>query len=1699
MFREGLAAVLSPHGATKESIQLTVQSASIKVTAQIVLPDANSATSAAQALRETSIEELSLKIGQTIESMTDPTIVIFDAAPQGQGLSASGENAESSVFVTVIIFLIVFNITTCICCALKRNSWTMISSRRDFIALMQGLPTDAATCMHIILPCLLAPTMWVAFVACCFKGCFEAAGRAVFGGRAQVSPELDDMYEDEPIKPWKALKFANAFALKPEEPTPPEEPKATLKGLSASRLLAVQHAEDAERKKTEDAEQKVGSRFKKGLLTKKVSKAATPPPEQPAVKRVTGWSKFQAAMKIKARRDSHREATIGKSPRAKAKLDAGDSADAAGLDAPGWLDEDAELSESSDDEYEEEMQDFSAAAFPREQLVAMDTVVGDDGKVSLGLGLGFKFVQDDAAVKMQSHMRGKKAKGTKKKKEKEHKDKSDAATKVQSKARAKKAKKVKEDLHHEKVENDAAATLQAGVRGKKAKKEKAVLQQEKLENDSATTVQSAVRGKKAKKQKEKLAVLAQEKAEIGAANKLQGWLRVKTAMRLRAVLAHEKAEVDAATTVQAAVRGKKSKKQSSKLKQEKQENDAATTVQSGVRAKKAKSEKKLLTEEKALPTKEKKARAAAAGKIQEQVREHGAAKEAAKAEEQAALVAEEEARPEEEQEARKTAATKLQSKKRSQDAKTVVASKAEKAKEAKNPKVVKAKEAKKVKQEKGRAEQAEMKAQLAGKIAAVEKKLEENEQSAAATKVQSQIRVKKATSEKKLREKEKKDKEENAAATAVQSRVRQQQAKAERAVKAEQKEKKEQHDAASTVQSHMRAKKAKAQKAELKVKKAEDDAATMLQSQVRVREAKAQKAQLKQEKTESDAATLLQARARGHAAQKEKVARAKEKKDAEEDAAATALQSAIRVKEAKAQKAALKEGREQQNAAVALQSRARGHKAKAERKKLATERQAVIDKEQNAAATKVQARVRGHRAERQVLERRCAKVAAQEKAESEAAVLLQSTMRGRSAREQVGMLRYDRDAPEDEKRARAAAATRVAAAKRAQQARLERDRRLAMRKQREADRAEASKALQTLIRIRKARQQRKLMQEASELASMLGISKWAALWMLRSHDEPREAADAPAGDTPVSAPAPEPEGVWGRLTSGALPPAAAPAPDSVPPSDEGMEAEAEAAQAEAEFETLGGDLAQISDDAVGSEQGGLLASIFDEPAVDELGDDPSDPSAYLDELLAPIAAAPEYAAPPPRRRRNRHWRLLAANLPEAVEAMRRSLGMTVTIADDPGTTFARAAVMRQSQLRDFQKRNANYPHGPLPQPGDVPGPRRRSSPRSQDAQGRRPASRGVVQQVPGAITRQGSAMAASRSAASLLERPITADSAPQGLYATTGVGLCGQCLPQYGDTVASRPPRPPPPVSAWGFSDSDGGTGSSAHTATSNVRQQPSLDDGFTVDGADAPIPSRRPAASPSMPSMPQRRAANVAGARRRESPPRAAPSGGPQRQRRQLQRTDSNERLAPRGQRRPPRMPVAQGMLTAGAVESGFDVSEILARPSTSQGVERGIGREPTEPSTGPQRTLRTSNSQVELRRLNSGPSGEIRAGPSLLSDMPLPFDMSAVSGSMSPRGIVAPESRLSFAQRPSTATGIVAPGRVTPRPGSSGGGPPVPGGASFFRSSSSSSAMPFLQRPAPGADPGPAYGERPSRPQRPGPGGRRASGTSPPRTYQI
>ena len=1912
IFKEGLVVVLAAQGATKENIELTVRPASVIVTAEIVLPNADLANDAVVTLATTPAQQISNAVAQTVESVSSPAVIIFDAA-EAQPITAVGETADSGVWITIIIVLIVFNITTCLCCALKRNSWTMVSSRRDFIALVQGLPADAASCIHLIGPCILTPAVWLAWTACCCKGCGIATAKYIFGARAQVAPELDDIYE-EPKLTLKSLKFSQAFMLKPDpepEPEGPSKPglkalgagaflgrqatkktalkpglkalgagaflarqatkkpstkpglktlgtgaflasqamrsrtnvdepeaaeetpeeatrvtKPGLKGVGAgavlARALAPEGAEapaldtpeeatrvtkpglkavgagavlartlapegveapestedtldaaegaDAPEGSSEETSQAAGrprlktlgtgavltrqtakkepeQSRKRGLktvgvgailarqATKEKAEDEAPQRRAPtlktiraarvllskpaakgeAPKKVTGFAMLKAVAKIAARRDAAaiEDAAIEEAARRQEEADKEDDP--------------AELSES-DEEEGSSGQDFSTAAFPRDQLVALEASVEDDGKVSLGFGYGLKFQKDDAATQMQKHARGKKGKKAKKQKQKEHQEhleQVDAATKVQTKARGNKAKKAKAALVEEKVkENDAATTLQSSVRMKKAKSEKAVLVHEKLENDSATKVQAAARSKKAKKKTEGLkqekqakkeddaatklqsgvrmkkaksqkAVLVQEKKEDDAALRIQGWLHVKEAMRQRGILAQEKVENDAAlvlqghalivrakaykevlkqerkedeaatavqkharkkkakkdvekqkikvkedaekavvakiegdaaTVVQKHVRVKKAKSDVVAAKQAKVENEAATVVQANVRVAKAKSQKNLLAAEKALPAKERKERSEAAGAIQQKMREKKEAKKAELAQEVSKLQTEEEALSEEEKAARAAAATKIQSKKRVQDAKAQVA---EKQKAKPNPKGNGAKEAARAK---GRAEQEQVRKQLESKIAVVEKKREDKEQAAAATKVQQGVRMKKAKSERDIRVKEKKVREDQAAA---------------------------------------------AKRAE---EKRENDAATMLQSQVRVRTAKAEKAQRALDKAENEAATVVQARVRGAAAKKERDARAHEKQEREETAAATALQSAARVRDAKAQRAALKQERDEANAAVVVQSRTRVRRAQSQRSLLAAEKQQAVDREQNEAAIKVQSRVRVHRAKSDLQ----LKKDERDNAESKAATTVQSSIRARAARQQVDMIRQERQMPEEEQRARAEAATKLAAAKRGHQARHDLEVRRRERAKLEADKREAAKAIKTLIRIRQARQQRKLLQEAAELASMLGISKWAALWMLRNPDvDKREAREVADDETEKE---PEPSGLWGKLASveDVEPPAVSSPASEYPPSSHGDYPPSEGGLDGGPSSVLDGGPSSVLDGGPSTIDGGTSSIVADA----ELGaiDDHALRGGILAGLLdggedfdeGPLLQAPEYKAPPPavaqtppRTPPNPHWQLLANNLGRAVRAIRAAEGRTVTIADDSATAVARAAMMRAEQLREFRRMNPNYPHGPgvqtlLSQPGATG----RRSPRDSR---NRPISQGRP-------ARQATGIAKSRSAASLLDRPASAGIDAPGARAAQR-GLCGQPLPLYGDTqppsfaaagrtalaVSGQPrPRPGrPPVAAWGAEPVSNDTGPRSALAPPAVRQRP------TLDAGDAP----QPVTSPSMPILPAAAASRLGGARRRgeRSPQRRSPPRqGTQRQLRTIQRKESNERLATRADRRAPRMPGAQAVAAPSqdALANSLE-AEAALRSSAPQGELEPPAAAQAAPTTGPARTLRTSNSQMELRQLARAPSGEIRAGPSLLSEMPLPFDMggmvsprgmpdrSALGPGMSPR-LPAGLDRSSFVQQP--------PGRAAPRPG-------APAGAANQASPFAAARGVLLTvPPRPPADTGPAYGDR-------------------------
>ena len=60
-------------------------------------------------------------------------------------------------WISIVIVLVAFNITTCLCCLLKRDTLTAVSSREEFTQLLKGLPGDFAALCHSIIPCLINP------------------------------------------------------------------------------------------------------------------------------------------------------------------------------------------------------------------------------------------------------------------------------------------------------------------------------------------------------------------------------------------------------------------------------------------------------------------------------------------------------------------------------------------------------------------------------------------------------------------------------------------------------------------------------------------------------------------------------------------------------------------------------------------------------------------------------------------------------------------------------------------------------------------------------------------------------------------------------------------------------------------------------------------------------------------------------------------------------------------------------------------------------------------------------------------------------------------------------------------------------------------------------------------------------------------------------------------------------------------------------------------------------------------------------------------------------------------------------------------------------------------------------------------------------------------------------------------------------
>ena len=212
-FSAGIARLL-PDVETS-NVRLQIRAGSLVVTAIISVNNAELATDTAALLGEMTVTDLSRAVGQTVVSVSAPVVETTDVVGQGQAITVQGNDGifEQGTWLTVVIVLVAFNLTTCLCCALKRNSWTMASSRRDVATYVKGLPSDIMACFHILIPCLLTPTMWCAWLTLCCKG---AMGAGFMHTRAKIFPEdfgdgeLSEDSEPEPepvVEPQAAAKI----------------------------------------------------------------------------------------------------------------------------------------------------------------------------------------------------------------------------------------------------------------------------------------------------------------------------------------------------------------------------------------------------------------------------------------------------------------------------------------------------------------------------------------------------------------------------------------------------------------------------------------------------------------------------------------------------------------------------------------------------------------------------------------------------------------------------------------------------------------------------------------------------------------------------------------------------------------------------------------------------------------------------------------------------------------------------------------------------------------------------------------------------------------------------------------------------------------------------------------------------------------------------------------------------------------------------------------------------------------------------------------------------------------------------------------------------------------------------------------------------------------------------------------------------
>ena len=382
-----------------------------------------------------------------------------------------------------------------------------------------------------------------------------------------------------------------------------------------------------------------------------------------------------------------------------------------------------------------------------------------------------------------------------------------------------------------------------------------------------------------------------------------------------------------------------------------------------------------------------------------------------------------------------------------------------------------------------------------------------------------------------------------------------------------------------------------------------------------------------------------------------------------------------------------------------------------EKARLAAEKAAREDE----AAIKLQCRVRQSQAQRELGARRAAARAAQDEAERQAATAVQAKQRANRANKQTGLLREERDMPPDQKLRRAFFASRISGGWHVKKAMAVR---AALQAEKEAlarEEYEAARAMQALLRVRKARQLKRRMREAAELGEVLGISKWAALWMLKEQEDlskPAEEPEPEAGGAPPKA--------WALITGNTGSAPSTPKPsvlaealgvrggdddddeatrtaEASAPSPLQME-RPQTAQGDGTADDLAQLLAELNDGAPAPPQHGVqeedtVAAMRRRAAEERIAKREAE-KAELARLEAERAAerARREAAAAARRR----WKYVAENLKKALHVEYARMG--INPKQDIGTRFAQLVQEKQARFQSFRSDHPNYPFGPLPAP-----------------------------------------------------------------------------------------------------------------------------------------------------------------------------------------------------------------------------------------------------------------------------------------------------------------------------------------------------------------------------------------------------------------